>query len=46
MVSAANLTRALEKFARERLDIDLLGIAPAERLEGAPDGKTSHGLPA
>ncbi len=39
MVSVANLTRAVEKFASEKLDIDLLGIAPAERLEGAPVGR-------
>ena len=33
-----DLTRSLREFALERLDIDLVGVAPVERLQGGPEG--------
>ena len=33
------LTQAVTEFATTRLDLDLIGIAPAERLQGAPEGR-------
>lgn len=37
-VSEADLTRDLRQFALERLEVDLLGVSPAERLSGGPEG--------
>lgn len=37
-VSEADLTRSLREFAMERLDVDLVGVAPAERLQEGPEG--------
>lgn len=34
----ADLTRRLRELAFEQLDVDLVGIAPVERLAGGPDG--------
>jgi len=39
MVSEIDVTQAVKEFAAERLDIDLFGIAPVDRLEGAPEGR-------
>ena len=39
MFSEAELTRAVKEFAAERLEVDLFGIAPTDRLEGAPEGR-------
>ena len=33
-----DLTQSLREFALERLDVDLMGVAPAERLEEGPEG--------
>lgn len=33
-----DLTQELKDYAKEKLEIDLVGIAPAERLSGAPEG--------
>ncbi len=33
-----DLTQTLREFALERLDVDLMGVAPAERLEDGPEG--------
>jgi epoxyqueuosine reductase len=33
-----DLTRVLRESALERLDIDLIGVAPIERLDGGPEG--------
>jgi epoxyqueuosine reductase QueG len=41
------LTKKLRDFAFERLDVDLFGVAPVERLEGAPAGaRPTDYLPA
>jgi epoxyqueuosine reductase len=37
-VPEADLTHNLRAFAQEQLDVDLVGVAPAERLGGAPEG--------
>jgi epoxyqueuosine reductase len=37
-VSEADLTRSLREFAVERVGVDLVGIAPAERLAEGPEG--------
>jgi len=34
----ADLTDRVRKFALEELDVDLFGVAPVERLAGAPEG--------
>ncbi len=39
MISETELTEALKALAVERSDIDLFGVAPVERLEGAPEGR-------
>lgn len=39
MVSEIDLTRALKEFVAGRLDVDLFGIAPAELLQVAPEGR-------
>jgi epoxyqueuosine reductase len=33
-----DLTQGLRELALERLEVDLVGVAPAERLQGAPEG--------
>jgi epoxyqueuosine reductase len=38
MVSKMDLTRSLKQYALERLDIDLLGVAPVSRLAHGPEG--------
>lgn len=38
MVSKIDLTKGVKEFAVERLGIDLLGVAPANRFEGGPEG--------
>jgi len=46
-VSEADLTRSLREFAVERLGVDLMGVAPAERLgEGPEGGRPTDYLPA
>jgi len=39
MNSRIGLAQAVRKFAVERLEIDLFGVAPVGRLEGAPEGR-------
>jgi epoxyqueuosine reductase len=39
MTSHIALTEALKELALDRLDIDLVGVAPIARLEGAPEGR-------
>ena len=39
MISEIELTEALKELAVERSDIDLFGVAPVSRLEGAPEGR-------
>src|SRR3990172_11221004 len=44
---SADLTRDLRDFARERLEVDLTGVAPVERLaEGPEGGRPTDYLPA
>ncbi|MBP1732355.1 MAG: hypothetical protein H6Q55_2784 [Deltaproteobacteria bacterium] len=38
MHAKVNLSKDLRKFAVEQLGLDLFGIAPAERLQGGPEG--------
>ncbi|MCX8032545.1 MAG: hypothetical protein N3B14_03995 [Thermoleophilia bacterium] len=33
-----DLTQELKEYAKDKLEVDLVGIAPAERLSGAPEG--------
>jgi epoxyqueuosine reductase QueG len=42
-----DLTRSLRELALERLEVDLVGVAPVERLQGAPEGaRPTDYLPA
>jgi epoxyqueuosine reductase len=42
-----DLTQRLRELALERLEVDLVGVAPAERLQGAPGGaRPTDYLPA
>ena len=46
-VSEADLTQSLREFAVERLDVDLMGVSPAERLaEGPEGGRPTDYMPA
>jgi epoxyqueuosine reductase len=38
MIQSAVLTRDLHRLALQRLEVDLMGVAPAERLVGGPEG--------
>ena len=39
MISEIKLAEALKELAVERLDVDLFGVAPVDRLEGASEGR-------
>jgi ferredoxin len=39
MVSQIDLTEAVKEFAIDTLGVDLVGFAPVDRLQGAPEGR-------